>query len=284
MTTKPTFQRMPLGYGPMPGPRQTSLGLRVPGWSEVRSTTATIVFKTSKSHLSTFLPHTCFQICTLRLQNDDAYASISITHLENLPWLAGRGYSHCGFYIHDVVCKSAQETVRGKYLSVLFENRADPITSGREELGYAKVFASLDHLHKEDRFFLEISWEGTAFGTMAINGLQDMSASSESPADSYLPPEGLLHFKYIPRTGNRGDCDVQYPTFSPTIADGTSTREVFTAKSANFSFQDCGFQKLPTLHHIAARLAEIEPKEIVDARMVVALGAGDLSSQRALAL
>ena len=128
------FLRMPLGFGPFPGPRQTEDAQPVTGWSTVSVATATITLKASKELLSSYLPHECFGI---DCNNDSSFASISLTRLENLPWLDGRGYRHYGFYIHDVVCK-------GKHLVVLFENRADPIISGREELGYAKLFCDLD--------------------------------------------------------------------------------------------------------------------------------------------
>ena len=153
------FNRMPLGFGPSPGPRQTDCGQPVKGWSTVSATTATITFRASKELLSSYLPHECFRIDS---KNDNSFASISLTRLENLPWLDGRGYHHYGLYIHDVVCKGKLETTRGKYLVVLFENRADPIISGREELGYAKLFCDLeDKLDlSKGHYSLTASWRG----------------------------------------------------------------------------------------------------------------------------
>lgn len=75
--------------------------------------------------------------------------------------------------------------MRGKYLVVLFENRADPIMSGREELGYAKVYCSLeDGLDVEQsRYSLEASWEGTPIETMTFEGLRE-AGGKDMPSTS----------------------------------------------------------------------------------------------------
>lgn len=296
------FLRMPLGYGPMPGPRQSVQGIPHDGWDQVAVRTCTITFKAPKSQLSGFLPHPCFHIDG----NDGpegpddnlATASVIFTELQNLPWLAGRGYNHCGLYIHDVICQGADETVQGKYLSVLFENRADPIISGREELGYAKVFASLDVLDDADKdthsFAAHIGWDGAVFGEIDLRGLSEVplggsanideegtsSASSSSPG-----PQGVLHYKYIPRTGCPGEADAAYPTYSPAAAQSDSAVEkVLVAAQASLSFQALGFAELPTLHHVAAKLADIDIREVVDGRAVISRGSTDLRNQRAIRL
>lgn len=82
-------------------------------------------------------------------------------NLRNLPWLNGRGalrsrrqavrglkdgpgYNTLGIYLNDVVYQSKTEgEVHGSYLLVLFENMSDPIVTGREELGFPKVWAEI---------------------------------------------------------------------------------------------------------------------------------------------
>ncbi|OAA53637.1 Acetoacetate decarboxylase beta barrel domain protein [Niveomyces insectorum RCEF 264] len=301
-----TFLRMPLGYGPMPGPRQTVKGVAHDGWDQSSVRTATITFQAPKNQLSSFLPHPCFHIDNGSADDDLATASFTFTELHNLPWLAGRGYNLSGLYIHDVVCRGADETVGGKYLSVLFENRADPIVSGREELGYAKVFASLDAVQDAgdgvDTFAARIGWEGAVFGDIKLTGLSDVPprihANAETAAaatagwpssssSSSSVPQGVLHYKYIPRTGCPGEADVEYPTFcaAPPQSQPTSVGDkVLVAKHASLSFRALGFADLPTLHHIAAKLADIDIRAIVDARIVESRGATDLRDQRAIRL
>jgi len=209
---------------------------------------------------------------------------MSFVRLENLPWLAGHGYNHCGLYIHDVVCTGANEVVCGKYLSVLFENRADPIISGREELGFAKLFATIDETDTEDEIFVDLGWEENVFGRLILTDLKLGDISWENLQESFQSSEGLLHYKYIPRTGEPGVCDVQYPTFSPAAGEALPLLQMRSSLRGELQFRNPGFEKLPTLHHVAERLAGVPVLKIVSVRVTVERGAGDLKMQRAIAL
>lgn len=279
-----TFVRMPLGYGITPGPRQsTPKGVSYQGWDVVRTTTVTITFRSSKDLLSSFLPHDCFSILTTEDKSNTSNASFIFTKLENLPWLAGRGYDMCGFFIHNVACRGRDEVVQGNYLSVLFENLADPITSGREELGFAKVYTSLQANQDADKYEVEIGWEGTVFGRMSLKRLQLQdhdTANSQSSKSS----EGTLHFKYVPKTGTKGMHDAMYPTYSPPPPhDMARVLRRWMTTDAQVSFKDLGFDDLPTLHHIASRLAELK-FEVLEASIVESVGFTDLGDQRAITL
>lgn len=274
---------MPLGYGPSPGPRQSARGSPLSGWDAVKSTSYTVAFQAPKAQLATLLPASCFEI---ESPGDVSTASVSFTRLENLPWLAGHGYNYCGLYIHDVVCHGSEEEASGKYLSVLFENRADPITSGREELGFAKVYATIDeHIHaqREGAVTIQLGWEGTVFGEIRVPGTRakQRSTPTETTGRPAFQPCNILHYKYIPRTGSPGVADVEYPTVSPVPpTSAASVEDSFYTTGPQVRFEDLGFEKLPTLHHIAAKLAGIEVLEILGAQTVVARGGSDFGSQR----
>ncbi len=60
----------------------------------------------------------------------------------------------------------------------------------------------------------------------------------------------------------------------------TTTTAVQKADHADFQIHDLGLKKLPTLHHIVSRLAEIPVFEIVEANIVEADGVGDLLGAR----
>jgi hypothetical protein len=162
----------------------------------------------------------------------------------------------------------------------MFENRPDPIISGREELGYAKISSSLDEKENDQNFSLLMGWEGTVFGEVAINSL-----SQDAPSDptllSHLQTENILHYKYIPRTGSPGEADVEYPTVTPGAPAGSSQIDTqLFSLSATLKFGSHGFQLLPTLHHITKKLAKIDPIEILGAGKITAKGADDISGQR----
>ncbi|TDZ14746.1 hypothetical protein Cob_v012330 [Colletotrichum orbiculare MAFF 240422] len=285
ITTGRNFSRMPLGYGPAPGPRQDSKGEPHQGWDQVNVKTCTITFKAPAEQLVALLPRPCFQLDAETLRDGLGEASVSFTSLGNLPWLAGRGYNHSGLYVHNVICKGKTETPRGKYLSVLFENLPDPILSGREELGYPKLFATLD---QDDRveasgdWRLAMGWEGSQFGELAISGLK----LDVAPPEPETAPraEDVLCYKYVPRTGRPGVADVEYATVSPAPSpDLFKLERVFKAADAKIHFEALGFEQLPTLHHVASRLAELDIVSIQDVRIVEGKGAPDYQGQRAVA-
>jgi hypothetical protein len=283
--------RMPTAFGPMPGPGQDFQGRPRCG-SKAKFTTASIKFKTSRTLLQNLLPTEKLQFAAA---DTTAYATFAVTQLDNLEWLGGRGYSHFGLYIHGIqYTKADGETVIGTYLPVLLENLTDPILSGREELGFPKLFAELDVKKGENGWTLDAGWMSSKFCSMTLSGLQEPpTTNTETPA--LFPPlpkdEGLLIYKYVPATGgvgskDRGLADVEYTVFLPGEGDAkTVEREVertLKASSAEISFDELDWKALPTLHHIVARLKEIPVYEVVEAKLVEGTGVSDVSSVRKL--
>ena len=93
---------------------------------------------------------------------------------------------------------------RGSYLSVLFESLCDPIITGREELGFPKVYADLEV--KENSYTL--SWDGHEFIRMDFGG----AVEAEPPRDllrkkDYTHPmsDGLLAYRCMPKVGAPGE-------------------------------------------------------------------------------
>lgn len=139
------FHRVPIGFGPAPGPRQDENGAPFTTWNEARAELTGVVCNVDRSALQALLP--------------DGYAveeSVQPTlvfefmGLRNLPWLAGRGYNTWGVYANNVICNRADPPIKASYLLVLFESFSDPITTGREELGWPKVWAELPDGRLED--------------------------------------------------------------------------------------------------------------------------------------
>lgn len=285
---KGLFWRMPTSFGPMPGPRQDFQGRSRDG-SKATFKTTSVKFKSSRTMLQNLFPTE-----KLKFASPDTvvYATFAATQLDNLEWLGGRGYSHFGLYIHGVqYTKDNGETVTGTYLPVLFENLADPILSGREELGFPKLFADLSVQQDGNNSSLTASWMGSKFATLALTDAAEAPTSSDA-APEQAPAsaeEGLLFHKHIPATGSigskeRGQADVEYTAFLPNAEDAkTVERKVhktLVAKNAEVKFDALDWKALPTLHHIVARLQEIPVYEVVEAKIVEGTGVSDVSSVR----
>jgi acetoacetate decarboxylase len=281
--------RMPTAFGPMPGPRQDFYGRPRDG-SKAKFTTASVKFKSSRTVLENLFPSDKLKFA---VADTVAHATFAVTQLENLAWLGGRGYSHFGLYIHGVqYTKDNGDTVAGTYLPLLFENLADPILSGREELGFPKLYCELDVKKDSQSLNLNAGWMASKFCSLTLSDLKEHNAAdSEQPAQANKE-EGLFVHKYVPATGSfgsteRGQADVEYMTFLPNDegehAVEKKVEKTLKAASADLRFDALDWKALPTLHHIVGRLKEIPVYEVVEAKVIEGSGVGDVNAARRVA-
>jgi 2-polyprenyl-6-methoxyphenol hydroxylase-like FAD-dependent oxidoreductase len=265
------YRRMPLSFGPSPGPRQNLVGkARIP--TKATYKTSYITFKTYKSYLSTLLPSNQFVINT---QGMWATATFSVSRLGNLEWLGGRGYSFFGLYIHDVVyTKSSMSPsngnneestteLKGDFLPVLFENMADPIITGREELGFSKVFATLgEKSTSHSSFTLSAGWEGTEFCQLTLDDLV------ETPSAEHSLQAPTLHYKVIATSEGKGEVDAEYATSFPALPAAEGEKR-WKAGKAEIKFTDLENRDLeeafPTLANIVKGLRDVKVVEVISA-------------------
>jgi Acetoacetate decarboxylase (ADC) len=302
------YWRQPTVFGPMPGPRQDFQGYsHKAAASSSSSVTATIKFKTSATLLRTLFPNSSYRFGKA---DTVALASFTVQTLKNMAWLAGGSYDLLGFYVHDVeYTTQGGETLYGSYCPVMFENLTDPILSGREELGLPKLFSDISiSTGSEDGASTceaRIAWRGAQWAKFRWHGLLADSPpppasaaqignniDSRQPNDHGDQPEGknrmyqgLFVHKCVPASDEmeRGKhrVDAEYDVFIPAFGtEETSVTAVQKAHQAEFKIGDLGFNKLPTLHHIVGRLAEIPVFEIVEASIVEATGVSDWSGAR----
>ncbi|KAF9895078.1 hypothetical protein FE257_004707 [Aspergillus nanangensis] len=281
------YWRQPVVFGPMPGPRQDCEGLDRAGKS-LRSTfqTASIRFKTSRTLLQNLLPNESYSFSG---PSTVAYASFSQTKLDNMDWLAGGGYRHLGLYIEGVQYKKANgEIVKGTYMPILFESLADPIVSGREELGMPKLYSAIDACERSQSYHLETSWEGAVWGRFHWEGLEEVDPGTEQGSMTGEPSDGILVYRSLPQVGRdqKGLAEAEYPVVVPFAEESkvvpSKVTRVRRAKKASFKVSGLDWESLPTLHHVIERLAEIPVDEIVSAKVVEGEGVPDVSSARRL--
>jgi acetoacetate decarboxylase len=280
--------RMPTSFGPMPGPRQDFFGRPRDG-SKATFKTTSFKFKSSRTVLQNLFPTE-----KLKFASTDTvvYATFAATQLDNLEWLGGRGYSHFGLYIHGVqYTKDNGETITGTYLPVLFESLTDPILSGREELGFPKLFADLHVQQDESTWSIDASWMGSKFATLTLSDVMEPMADNDS-APQQAPAsneEGLFFHKYIPTTGSfgskeRGQPDTEYTAFLSNEEEAKAVErkvhKTLKAKSAQIKFDALNWKALPTLHHVVSRLQEVPVYDVVEAKIVEGTGVSDVSSVR----
>ncbi|RYP29683.1 hypothetical protein DL767_006635 [Monosporascus sp. MG133] len=275
------YWRMPISFGPFPGPRQSFEGKpRVATHSTF--TTASVKFKTSRTLLQNLFPSPSFRF---KSPGTVVYASFSQTTLNKMEWLGGSGYRHFGLYIHGVeyVTKTG-ETIDGTFLPILFESLTDPIVSGREELGMPKLYCAIDIWRREKSYRIQTGWQGANFGSVVLKGLKEVDPGGDKGTIGGEDDQGIFAYKYIPKVGERGKADVEHAIFVPHSVEAkvvpSKVERVFKAKQASVSFDPLDWEALPTLHHIISRLAEIPVYEVVGAKVVEGVGVPDVSSAR----
>jgi len=254
------IHRMPTHFGPQPGPRQRPGGGR---WAagDAHSSTIWVSYATDAEALTSVLPRGF----TL---HGHPVVTVEVTMLRALPWLAGRGYNLV--QVHVPVRYDGGEVV-GRLELVTWENLADPIISGREELGWNKVYAEIADLAPDGdrtRLASRASWDGFVFLDVTVEELVDIEPEAAAP-----PALPLLHWRYLPRSGAWGEPEVEQVTAAiPSGSRVTRAR----AGHGNAAFHPATFEQLPTLAHIVNGLARLPVRERVAAGALEAAGFLDM--------
>ncbi len=284
-----TRWRSPLGFGPAPGPRQP-LGCGLDS-SEVQrlrqqtpetSSAYTIRFRSSRTYLQQLLPPGFAFVSPATV----CEATLSCRTLDGMTWLGGGGYSLIMLELHAVAfTKHDGERVIGSFVPLLLENLADPIITGREELGMPKVFSDIAVEATSDGAEVTMSWRGTVFGRMSVQGLREVVASNgEAPPQPRQGPPapvevGQLSYRYVPAVGQHGKADAEYAVLVPKPDPAsTSNVQVRTASESSFDFIAGDWKSLPTLHNVTRVLAEMPKYGMIEAKHITATGVDSLSS------
>lgn len=154
-----------------------------------------------------------------------------------------------------------------------------------------KLWSELDIQKSDDGtddWKLTAGWLGAQFCTMSISALVEVT---EQPPGRTLDTQddGLLWYKYIPRSGTMNNtetrqADAEYTVFLSHVEEAKVERKVKKSwkGTGHISFDALDTKRLPTVHHIVERLAEIPVYEVVEAKVVQGEGVSDVSSARQL--
>jgi hypothetical protein len=267
------FRRMPAVFGPTGGPRNLPAHaeyLRYASESVVIVATA----RTDADALTMLLPP------RFRLDGE-ARLSVGVYEVRNLGWLAGRGYNIVMLTI-PVVFEGAETTLAGNFVPVVWEDLTDPIVTGREEIGFPKLYSDIHGPSRiGDGYHCSASWEGFRFFQMEVRGLQ--------PAEVAGPPTApLLVHRYLPRAFESGAEVDQILAHGPNLPGGHRAApdgrlpEV-TLKSGevgngSFSFLPARWEDMPTQYHIVNPLAALPLLEFEECIVFERLNQDDVST------
>lgn len=268
--------RMPIVFGRLPGPRQDASGANFKAQlKDTIATKATVKFEAEPESLSDLFPNDSY---TFQDTSRAVTFTLSVESFQNLAWLGGGGYDLLALYVHGVQYSptDGKDKVKGTYCPVMIENLADPILSGREELGVSKLFSDIKILSSNGSYRVEISWRGALWATIEWTGMEKVASGTAAVGDS------LLVHKYIPATGSPGEADADYGVVIPYEPNASTARSSWRGdpSSCRIQFHVLPPKQLPTLHHVVRRLARLQDSRPVEATIVEYQGVPDLSNAR----
>lgn len=266
--------RMPTHFGPRTGPRRGPDGKGFDCIDSPKSTTLAVSFLTNAKQIEAFLPPR-FALA------GDPVVTVHATYMTEISWLAGRGYTVLGVafpatYNGDV------DQITGSFLTVLWENLTDPIITGREELGFAKIYCDLpDPVVWRGNYHATASWLGFKFLDINVDNLTQQSADEIAALGANNKSAGTLHYKYMPRTGEWGTADVEYACLTPAEGSNARVLERWTG-DGTVEFQHARWEDMPTQYNIVNAFHGLEILEYRGASVTKSVGGKDLRDQRIL--
>jgi acetoacetate decarboxylase len=271
--------RMPVGFGPAPGPRQHPEGRmwRPEETGTMNADWMKVSYRTRADKLERLLPPGF----SLR---GEPILSVSCAWFRNLYWLAGRGYGILSLDF-PVTYVGKTETLQGNFCPVIWEGRPDAIMTGREELGFPKMFAEVGEIawdRQKGAAEVAASWMDFQFFDMKLTDLDEVANPVKSLPGSGGGPQ--LYYKYMPRTSpfGREGADVAYCTTAAPPASAGGGQNInfdqfefrrWTAKG-KLAWHKATFEQLPCSFHVVNGVADLDILEFVDAEMVSFSGPG----------
>ena len=258
--------RQPRVFGALPGPRNVPLDKRnLPDNMNVTVIAASAL--TDADALADLLPPRCHLL-------GEPVLSVSIAYLRNIGWLAGRGYNILSLDF-PIVFEGKDGALCGKFTPVLWESMADPIMTGREELGFSKLYAQIPE---------PIVLANTYCGTGSWDGFRFFAIEASELIDGPLYPErqkldGNFHYRFMPKVGAQGEADAEYMAFIPGAGGPGSTgvTKRLVGKGA-FRFMPTRWEDMPLQYPIINALAALPLREFRGASVSFSAASGSIGA------
>jgi hypothetical protein len=242
--------RMPTHFGPAPGPRQLPDDVVVDPTRSRRTLSVTASFLTDPLLLEQHLP----EGFTL---TGEPVVTVEFHYMTDIDWLAGRGYTmiNVGW---PASFTGSRDKASGNFLAVVWENLADPIISGRCEIGQPKLYAEIPEPRQWNGVqTCAAGWMGFRFLELEVSELHEIERYRQA-----APSDGTLMLKYKPRTGAWGETDLCQVTLTPASDPGKHIEQRQTG-AGKVRFHQASWSDLPTMHHVVNAMAALP---VIEAR------------------
>jgi hypothetical protein len=124
-------------------------------------------------------------------------------------------------------------------------------------------------------------WLGHEFFTLALDDLGEIPVEELAQTVVGERNDGLLHYKYVPRTGHPGESDAACVTLTPSTGSKAVIDRAWRGKGVH-AFRTSSWEQLPTMFHVVNALADLPVIERRGALLTQSHGGKDLRDQREL--
>lgn len=266
---KDKVYEMPVFFGPVPIPKNKdehgTYVLKKPADVEA----VTVMFETNPAQLEALLPE--------GFSLNAPVLSIAECVFGNLGHFGGNTYTLVNISV-PVHYEGKEEQVDGDLVLAMFENHAEPIIGGRDQLGYSKIYADMTPLIKNGQTIKAYcsSWNFRFLELCLEPGKP--APNPERMKEIMALSKGKLNYKYIQSTPYKdtpfgcGGADASYVTFNPKAWEKpadypyTIMEPQTSFCSGTVRFHSPEPDDMPTYWHIAQYLAKLEIKGYLGAQ------------------
>lgn len=261
--------RMPTHFGPAYGPRQLPDDVALDPKRSRRMTSVAARFLTDPAILEKHLPEG-FQLA------GEPVVTVEFHHLTEIDWLAGRGYT-MAWVSWPASFTGARDRATGQFLAVIWENLADAIITGRDEIGHPKLYADIEDARQWNGVQIcSAGWKGLRFLELEVSQLQEVEKVPQAAAS-----DGTLMLNYKPRTGAWGETELWQVTLTPAADPDRQILQRQTGVSA-VRFRKAQWSDLPTMFNVVNALAALPVLEDRGGTVTLSRGGKTYRDQRVL--
>lgn len=261
---QPGMFMMPKEFGPCGGPRRRPDGRRFVYDSYIDYHSYGVFAEAADpAQLEVLLPPGG------RLRNP--FFLFSIDWIRDIPWLGGHEYALMYLLVNATV-EGDGGPVHGQFTGAVWENHMDPILTGREQLGWCKVYCEIDQprVGADGSILLRASEYGNEFVRMRV----DPAAAPQDPegfeqALSDPDNQGMIHYKHMPRAEPPylrcdSNCLALTPLSSAMPEDYAARPQrepVFQCGSGTLDFTPLTWEQSPCHYNIINTLAALKVRQ-----------------------
>jgi acetoacetate decarboxylase len=216
------------------------------------ATALTISYETDRAQLENYIPE------EFELRAPEVH--VMFKQLTEVNWMLGGSYNLIGVTA-PVRFHGKRDQLDGVYPLVFWENKTEPILTGRERDGVPKIYADIEDLHIWKPYYgTTASWGGYAFLTMSFEATGPITGQELDRITSQSASMDFLGWRYIPKVGAPGAELSQFVLFPHSMEV-----EVAQQGTGSLSWMEQTIVQNPTQYRIINSLASLPIVQITQA-------------------